>query len=67
MTNERIASDLWNIQPGLILMANRPGIPPYKELLDARYRLIYRDENHALYAHRDVIRMAKERDSSAPD
>jgi 4-amino-4-deoxy-L-arabinose transferase-like glycosyltransferase len=66
MTNERIAADLWNIQPGLILMANTTRNPPFKELLDARYRLIYRDEDHALYAHSDVIRMAKERDRSAP-
>jgi hypothetical protein len=52
MTNDKIATELENIVPGLILLRNDTRVVPFKSLLETEYRLVYYDSAHRLYAHR---------------
>ena len=58
MTNEKIATELAEVKPGLILVANQSLELPYQELLQTEYRMVYQDNDHQLYALKSVIKQA---------
>lgn len=59
MTNERINAEMTAYKPGLILLANDTRVVPFKELMDAEYRLVYQDGDQRLYALKEIARKAK--------
>ena len=54
MTNAKLAAQLAEIKPGVILVANNGVELPYQELLQEDYRLIYQDAGHLLYALKTI-------------
>jgi hypothetical protein len=58
MTNTRIAAEMAQYKPELILLPNHTQEVPFQELLEADYRMIYQDEKVRLYADRATIRRA---------
>ena len=59
MTNARIASELWNARPELVLLRNTSDERPFGSLLATDYRVVYEDFRLRLYARSDVARKAK--------
>ena len=59
MTNERIASDLRALKPGVILLRNDGRVRPFNDLLSSAYRLVYIEPEHLLYARADVAKKAR--------
>jgi hypothetical protein len=59
MTTERLVAELKTVKPGLILLAVSTQAAPYQDLLDSKYRLMYRDNADYLYAHRSIDNKAK--------
>jgi hypothetical protein len=58
MTNERLRSELWDVMPGLILLKASTDQPPYLDLLQAKYSLVYDDQKHRLFARKDLVKQA---------
>ncbi len=56
MTNARIAAEMSEIQPGLVLLPNDSGPVPFQALIRAQYNLVYEDQHHRLYVHRSIPR-----------
>jgi hypothetical protein len=54
MTTARLASELRDIKPGLILLRNDSRELPFQDLLISDYHLVYQDGDHRLYAHRTI-------------
>jgi hypothetical protein len=54
MTNARLASELREIKPGLILLRNDGRERPFQDLIFSEYRLVYEDAEHRLYVHRTI-------------
>ena len=59
LTNAKIAAELWEIKPGVILLGNGARALPFDDLLTAEYRLVYQDDKLRLYAQKSVIAQAK--------
>jgi hypothetical protein len=59
MTNDRIAAELWNTKPGVILLANDTRALPFDDLLASEYGLVYMDDKHRLYAQKAMIAQTK--------
>ena len=59
MTNAKMAAELWETKPGVILLANDTRAHPFDNLLTGEYRLVYQDDKHRLYAHKTVAQKAK--------
>lgn len=51
ITDDRIAADLTQYQPGIILLRNDSRQRPFHQLLDGNYHLIYMDNDHLVYQH----------------
>jgi len=60
VSNARIAKEMREIKPGLILVANDSRELPFTDLILAEYRLIYQDSSHNLYAHKSVLAQARQ-------
>ena len=58
MTNAKLATELTEIKPGVILAGNQTVELPYQELLQRDYRLVYQDQDHQLYALKSIIPLA---------
>jgi hypothetical protein len=58
MTNEKIAAELTEVKPGMILVANKSYELPYQNLLQAEYRMVYQDNDYQLYVLKSVIQQA---------
>lgn len=54
MTNARLAREVKEYAPGLILLGTRVSRTPLDELLQSEYRLVYFDNDHRLYAHKSI-------------
>ena len=50
ISDEKIAAELAEYKPGLILIRNNSIQRPYHALLDSEYQLVYMDNDHLLYA-----------------
>jgi len=59
MTNARIAAEVADYRPGLILLRNDARTMPFQALLEREYRLIYMDRDHRLYAHQSISRKGR--------
>jgi hypothetical protein len=58
MSNARLAAELEDIKPEVILVRNSGSAVPFQELLDTTYRVVYQDADHRLYATRSVAKAA---------
>jgi hypothetical protein len=58
MTNARIAAEMAQYKPEVILLPNHTREVPFQEFLEADYRMIYQDDKVWLYADRATIRRA---------
>jgi hypothetical protein len=59
MTTERIAEELRNYKPGMLLLLNSADEMPWRDLINKEYRLIYQDDTQLLYARPSVIAKAR--------
>jgi 4-amino-4-deoxy-L-arabinose transferase-like glycosyltransferase len=59
MTNARMIEELGNYKPGLILLNNDGREPPFKDVLQAEYQLVYMDPDNRLYAHRTIAKLPR--------
>ncbi len=57
MTNAKMAAELAEIKPGVILIGNQMGEIPYQDLLQKEYRLVYQDSEHQLYVLKAISRL----------
>lgn len=55
MTNQRLADEVRNYRPGLVMLKNDTRAVPFKDFLEAEYRLVYFDNSHRLYASKAVL------------
>ncbi|HEX5219728.1 MAG TPA: phospholipid carrier-dependent glycosyltransferase [Verrucomicrobiae bacterium] len=55
MTNQRIADEVRNYRPGLVLLKNDTRAVPFKDFLESDYQLVYFDSTHRLYASKAVL------------
>jgi len=58
MTSERILSEIRESCPGLILLGGGNGELLLHGLLVENYRLVYRDTEHRLFAHKSIAKKA---------
>ncbi len=58
MTGARIASEMSESKPEIILLKSTTTETPFSDLLGAEYRVIYEDGRHRLYARRTVAKQA---------
>lgn len=58
MTNARIAAEMSQYKPEIILLRNDTREVPFQNLLDTEYRVIYQDDRQRLYAERTTIKRA---------
>lgn len=58
MTGARIASEMSESKPEIILLKSTTTETPFNDLLEAEYRVIYQDGRHRLYALRTVAKQA---------
>jgi hypothetical protein len=56
MTNAKIAAELQDLKPGLILLKNDTRVLPFQDLIESEYRLVYFDASHRLYAHKSIAK-----------
>jgi hypothetical protein len=56
MTNTRLTEDLRSYKPELMLLKNDTKPRPYRNLLNAEYRLIYMDAGNLLYVRNSIVR-----------
>ena len=59
MTAGRIAAEMLNYKPGIILLANDGLETPVDALLSAEYRQVFQDQTHRLYAHKSIASKAR--------
>ncbi len=59
MTNARLADEMEEIQPGIVLVPNDTRELPFESTLRGQYRLVYQDREHRLYVHRSLVRQAE--------
>jgi len=58
MTNAKIAAELEEVKPELILIGNQTIELPYQDLLEREYRMVYQDGEHELFVLNTVIKEA---------
>ena len=58
LTKARIAAEMAQYKPEVILLPNDTAEVPFQELLEADYRMIYQDDKVRLYGDRATIRRA---------
>ena len=56
MTNAKIAAEMREIQPGIVLLRNDSRPVPFHDLIRAQYQLVYEDKEHLLYIHKSIAR-----------
>lgn len=54
LTLAGVAAEVRRFKPGVIALRNDTRELPFQDLLDAEYRLVYRDAENRLYAHRSI-------------
>jgi len=59
MTEERLRSELQQTKPSLVLRNNDGAEVPYQDLLEQEYRLVYRDQEFKLYAHKSISKLGR--------
>jgi hypothetical protein len=55
MTNAKIAAELKEFQPGMILLPTDANLRPFQDLITETYQLVYADAGHRLYVHRSIV------------
>jgi hypothetical protein len=58
MTNARIAAEMTEVKPEIILLKGTTADTPFNDLLAAEYRPVYEDAEHRLYARKSVAKQA---------
>ena len=58
MTNARIAAEMTEIKPEIILLKSTTTDTPFNDLLASEYRPVYEDGEHRLYVRKAVARQA---------
>jgi hypothetical protein len=58
MTNARIAAELAQLKPEIILLRSSTTDTPFNDLIAAEYRPVYEDGKHRLYARKTVAKQA---------
>jgi len=58
MTRSRIAEQLWETKPGVILLATGSSPVNFQELINAEYRIVFEDGDHRLYALKSIAKKA---------
>jgi len=58
MTNARIAAEMREVKPELILLRTDRGETPFGDLITAEYRPIYEDASHRLYVKKSLAKRA---------
>jgi hypothetical protein len=58
MTNARIAAEMWETKPEVILLRNDAREVPFQDLIDAEYRVVYQDTDHRLYTKKSLAKAA---------
>jgi len=56
MTNAKIAAEMSEIQPGMVLLRNDSRPVPFQALIRSQYNLVYEDQHHLLYVHKSILR-----------
>jgi hypothetical protein len=56
MTNPKIAAEMSEIQPGMVLLRNDSRPVPFQALIRAQYNLVYEDQRLLLYVHKSILR-----------
>ena len=56
MTNAKIAAEMSEIQPEMVLLPNDSRPVPFQALIRAQYNLVYEDQRHRLYVHKSIPR-----------
>jgi hypothetical protein len=56
MTSAKIAAEMREIQPGIVLFRNESRPVPFHDLIRAQYQLVYEDREHLLYIHKSIAR-----------
>jgi hypothetical protein len=56
MTNAKLAAELQQIQPGMILLQNTTRPVPFQNLIATKYRLAYEDPSMLLYVHESIAK-----------
>jgi hypothetical protein len=56
MTGAKIAAEMRDIQPGIVLLRNDSRAVPFHDLIRAQYQLVYEDREHLLYIHKSIAR-----------
>jgi hypothetical protein len=62
MSNDRLALEMEQYKPGLILLVNDTRVLPFQRLLDTDYALVYADPQFRLYANRSIAKKPYEQD-----
>jgi hypothetical protein len=55
ITAGRIAQEMQDIQPGIVLLRNDTHPRPFDGLIGREYRLVYEDADHRLYIHKSIV------------
>jgi len=58
MTNARIAAEMTQVKPEIILLKSTTTDTPFNDLLASEYRPVYEDGEHRLYVRTSVARQA---------
>jgi hypothetical protein len=59
MTSARLTDDLRLYKPELMLLKNDTKPRPYRDLLNAEYRLVYMDTGNLLYVRKSIVQFPK--------
>jgi hypothetical protein len=59
MTNAKIADEMSEIQPEMVLLRNDSRPVPFHALIRAQYQLVYEDQRHRLYVHKSIAKFPK--------
>jgi hypothetical protein len=58
MTNARLAAEISEVKPEVILLRNDTREVPFQDLIDAEYRVVYQDTDHRLYTKKLLAKAA---------
>lgn len=58
MTNARLAAQLGEAKPEVVLLRNDTRAVPFQDLIDAEYRVVYQDADHRLYMRKSLAKAA---------
>ena len=60
LTNARLAQELWDVKPGILLLKNTPQERPFHDLISKEYRLVYYDADYRLYGRKAAVTAANQ-------